>query len=152
VGDPQIAILRRDGLQPLTDLRALVLNEREARHLTGLADTLVAATTLAGGGCPVIVTRGADGAVAAMPDGGLVEVAAVPADVADTVGAGDLFTAAFIWADLVGRPMDERLDVATAYASLSLAQPAPRQKGLTAAAFRNALATSEARMDWVQGV
>jgi sugar/nucleoside kinase (ribokinase family) len=152
VGDPQIAILRRDGLQPLTDLRALFLNEREARHLTGLADTLVAATTLAGGGCPVIVTRGADGAVAAMPDGGLVEVAAVPADVADTVGAGDLFTAAFIWADLVGRPMDERLDVATAYASLSLAQPAPRQKGLTAAAFRNALATSEARMDWVQGV
>ena len=152
VGDPQIAILRRDELKPLTDLRALFLNEREARHLTGLADTLEAATTLAALGSPVIVTRGADGAAAAMPDGRVVEVAAVPADVADTVGAGDLFTAAFIWADLVGRPVDDRLDVATAYASLSLAQPAPRQKGLTAAAFRDALARSEAPMDWVQGV
>jgi ribokinase len=151
VGDPQVAILREDGLQRLTELRALVLNEREARDLTGLSDTLEAVANLAAGGCLVIVTRGADGAAAAMPDGRVFEAIAVAADAQDTVGAGDLFTAAFIWADLLGRPLDERLNVATAYASLSLARPSPGQKGLTAAAFRDVLAASEAPMDWVQG-
>ena len=55
-------------------------------------------------------------------------------------------------ADLLGRPVGECLSLATAYASLSLAQPAPRQKGLTAVAFRVALAATEAPMDWLQEV
>jgi ribokinase len=152
VGDPQVAILLDDRPQPLTELRALILNEREARHLTGLSDTLEAATQLAERGCPVVVTRGANGAAAAMPDGQVLEAAAVFTDPLDTVGAGDLFTAAFIWADLLGRPLGERLNLATAYASLSLARPAPRQKGLTAVAFRVALAATEAPMDWLQEV
>lgn len=152
VGDPQVAILREAGPRPLTDLRALFLNEREARDLTGLSDTLEAATNLAARGCLVIVTRGEDGAAAAMPGGLVVEAAAITADAQDTVGAGDLFTAAFIWADLLDRPLETRLSLATAYASLSLARPAPRQKGLTVAGFRDALAASEAPMDWIQGV
>jgi sugar/nucleoside kinase (ribokinase family) len=152
VGDPQVAILLDDGPKPLTELRALILNEREARHLTGLSDTLEAAAQLAGRGCPVVVTRGANGAAAAMPDGQVLQAAAVFTDALDTVGAGDLFTAAFIWADLLGRPVGERLNLATAYASLSLAHPAPRQKGLTAVAFRVALAATEAPMDWLQEV
>jgi sugar/nucleoside kinase (ribokinase family) len=152
VGDPQVAILLDDGPKPLTELRALILNEREARHLTGLSDTLEAAAQLAGRGCPVVVTRGANGAAAAMPDGRFLQAAAVFTDALDTVGAGDLFTAAFIWADLLGRPVGERLNLATAYASLSLAHPAPRQKGLTAVAFRVALAATEAPMDWLQEV
>jgi ribokinase len=151
VGDPQVAILRASPLEPLTELRALFLNEREARDLTGLSDTLAAATKLAALGCLVVVTRGADGAAAAMPDGRVVEADTVGADAPDTVGAGDLFTAAFIWADLLGRPVDERLNAATAYASLSLARHAPRQKGLTAAEFQDALVAAEAPMDWVQG-
>jgi sugar/nucleoside kinase (ribokinase family) len=152
VGDPQVAILLDDGPKPLTELRTLILNEREARHLTGLSDTLEAAAQLAGRGCPVVVTRGANGAAAAMPDGQVLQAAAVFTDALDTVGAGDLFTAAFIWADLLGRPVGERLNLATAYASLSLAHPAPRQKGLTAVAFRVALAATEAPMDWLQEV
>jgi ribokinase len=152
IGDPQVAILLQDGPKPLTELRALLLNEREARQLTGLADTLEAAAQLAARGCLVVVTRGAEGAVAAMPDGPVLEAAAVATEALDTVGAGDLFTAAFIWADLLGRPVDERLTLATAYASLSLARPAPRQKGLSAVAFRVALAATEAPMDWLQEV
>ena len=152
IGDPQVAILLQDGPKPLTELRALLLNEREARQLTGLSDTLEAAATLAARGCLVVVTRGAKGAVAAMPDGPVLEAAAVVTEALDTVGAGDLFTAAFIWADLLGRPVDERLALATAYASLSLARPAPRQKGLSAVAFRVALAATEAPMDWLQEV
>ena len=87
-----------------------------------------------------------------MPDGRVLEAAAVLIEAQDTVGAGDLFAAAFVWADLLGRPVEERLNLATAYASLSLARPAPRQKGLTAAAFRDALAATEVPMDWLQEV
>ena len=152
VGDPQVAILLDDGPKPLTELRTLILNEREARHLTGLSDPLEAAAQLAARGCPVVVTRGEDGAAAAMPDGEVLEAAAIFTEAFDTVGAGDLFTAAFIWADLLGRPVAECLSLATAYASLSLARPAPRQKGLTAVAFRVALAATEAPMDWLQEV
>lgn len=152
VGDPQVAILLDDGPKPLTDLRTLILNEREARHLTGLSDPLEAAAQLAARGCPVVVTRGEDGAAAAMPDGQVLEAAAIFTEAFDTVGAGDLFTAAFIWADLLGRPVADCLSLATAYASLSLARPAPRQKGLTAVAFRVALAATEAPMDWLQEV
>lgn len=150
VGDPQVTILLDDGPKPLTELRALFLNEREARHLTGLSDTLEAAAQLAARGCMVVVTRGADGAAATMPDGRVHEAEAVFTEAVDTVGAGDLFTAAFIWADLLGRPVDERLNLATAYASLSLARTAPGQKGLDRGAFRVALAATEAPMDWLQ--
>lgn len=43
----------------------------------------------------VVLTRGADGAIGVTPSGTTV-VAAVPAKVADTVGAGDTFTAAML--------------------------------------------------------
>lgn len=152
IGDPQVAILLEDGPKPLGELRALFLNEREARQLTGLSDPSEAALELAERGCLVIVTRGPDGVAAALPDGRVLEAAAVVTDAADTVGAGDLFTAAYIWADLLDRPIEERLGLATAYASLSLAQPAPRQKGLSTADFRVALATSAAPMAWLQEV
>jgi sugar/nucleoside kinase (ribokinase family) len=149
VGDPQVAILLENGPLPLTELRTLFLNEREARDLTGLSATVDAAAELAARGCLVVVTRGANGAAAAMPDGRILESGTVPTDAQDTVGAGDLFTAGFIWADLLGRPVEERLNLATAYASLSLAQPAPRQKGLTATAFSETLAATETPMDWL---
>ena len=62
-------------------------------------------------------------------------VAAVPADVVDATGAGDLFIAAYIWADLAGHPIEERLRRATSYASLSLGRATDRQKGITLREF-----------------
>lgn len=150
VGDPQVARLLEGGPSPLSDLRALFLNEREARNLSGMPDALEAAAHLAGRGCLVVVTRGSDGAVAALPDGRIVEAATMAVDAPDSVGAGDLFTAAFIWADLHDRPLDERLNLATAYASLSLGPTSARQKGLTSSAFRDALGGSEGPMDWLR--
>jgi sugar/nucleoside kinase (ribokinase family) len=149
VGDPQVAILVEGGEKPLTELRALFVNEREALNLTGLPDVLEAAMQLATRGCPVIVTRGAHGAAAALSDGRVLEAPAVAVDAEETVGAGDLFTAAFIWADLLGRSIEESLSVATAYASRSLARPSPRQKGLTLAAFLDALTPVTTPMSWL---
>ena len=60
-----------------------------------------------------------------------MEVAARAADVADPTGAGDLFAAAYVWADLAGQELEERLRQATAYASLSLERVTDRQKGIT---------------------
>jgi ribokinase len=152
VGDPQVAIILREGIQPLTQLRCLFVNEREAHQLTGHAASGAAAAALASHGCLVVVTRGADGAIAATPDGHVVEVPAVVTDPPDTVGAGDLFTAAFIWADLQGIQLEECLRLATTYASLSLARPSRRQKGLTASAFREALGQTEAPIDRLEEV
>jgi sugar/nucleoside kinase (ribokinase family) len=47
-------------------------------------------------------------------------VPTVQVEVVDTTGAGDLFTAAYVWADLEGTPFEERLRLATAYATLSV--------------------------------
>jgi sugar/nucleoside kinase (ribokinase family) len=84
------------------------------------------------------------------PDGAVFRSPAIEADPVDTVGAGDLFTAAFVWADLLGRSLQDGLDLAAAYASMSLGLPSPRQKGLTVEAFRKALvATGTRRLDWL---
>jgi ribokinase len=138
VGDPQVAILLDRPAEPWTAFRAVFLNEREAFHLSGGLDAAEAARLLAERGSLVVVTRAARGAVAASPDGHVAERPGLPVVALDTVGAGDLFTAAFIWADLAGRSLEESLDVSTAYASHSLAAPGARQKGLSRAAFLEA--------------
>jgi ribokinase len=152
VGDPQIGLLRDRPAESWANLRALFLNEREATGLSGRADAGEAARDLAGRGCAVVVTRGERGAVAATPDGGIAEAPAVPVVALDTVGAGDLFTAAYIWADLEDRPLDERLAVATAYASHSLAAPGLRQKGLDRAAFLDAIGAATGPGSWMREV
>ena len=138
VGDPQVAILLDRPVERWAGLRAVFLNEREAFHLSGRSDAADAARQLADRGSLVVVTRAARGAVAASPDGRVVERPGLPVVALDTVGAGDLFVAAFIWADLAGRSLEESLDVSTAYASHSLATPGARQKGLSRAAFLDA--------------
>jgi sugar/nucleoside kinase (ribokinase family) len=139
VGDPEVAAM--DGRLPgtLDDIDALVLNQREATGLTGLADVHAAAARLAALGTTVVVTRGADGALAVEPDGLVVEVPARRADVPDATGAGDLFVAAYVWADLDDRPLDERLRLATSYASVSLEQATDTPKGITANELRDVL-------------
>jgi sugar/nucleoside kinase (ribokinase family) len=66
-----------------------------------------------------VVTCGRDGALS-VQDGKLIEVPGVPVDVLDTTGAGDLFTAAFAWADLGGASPRDCLAWACLYAALSV--------------------------------
>jgi len=152
VGDPQIAMLRDRDPESWTAMHAVVLNEREALQLTDGRDAASAADNLATRGCLVIVTRGERGVVAVDPDGACHETAAVPVHALDTVGAGDLFTAAWVWADLAGRPLDESLAVATSYAAHSLAAPGLRQKGLSRAAFLEAARAGGDSGDWMREV
>jgi sugar/nucleoside kinase (ribokinase family) len=149
LGDPQVDLMRDRPHECLSSLRALIVNEREACNLTGLTDGLEAGREIAARGCPVIVTRGEHGAVAVAPDGHVIEAAATPATATDTVGAGDLFTAAFVLADLCNRSLEECLSTATAYASHSLGRPATRQKGLTRAAFSDAIASTTGPEAWM---
>ncbi len=137
VGDPEVGAMAGRLPSSLTGVRALILNEREVRGLTGRADVPDAAGRLAALGTTVVVTRGPAGVSAVEPDGRTTTVAAPPADIGDTTGAGDLFAAAYIWADLAGRPLEERLHLATRYASLSLERAAGRQKGIALREFRD---------------
>jgi sugar/nucleoside kinase (ribokinase family) len=119
VGDVDARALAGGELPDLSGARALLVNEREAQLLTGLADAESAATQLAQRVPLAIVTLGSDGALAAGAEGA-VHVPGVPVDVVDTTGAGDLFAAAYVWADHWGAPLEQRLRWAVLYASLSV--------------------------------
>ncbi|MDY0908209.1 sugar kinase [Microbacterium sp. CFBP9034] len=83
-----------------------------------------------------ILTLGADGA-AAVIDGALHRVAAVPVSVVDTVGAGDAFAAGYLAERLSGAPAAQRLRTAVTAGALACAHPgdwqgAPRRPDLAA--------------------
>jgi sugar/nucleoside kinase (ribokinase family) len=106
--------LRLDGC------RALVLNEGEALRMTGAPDAEQAATALAATGADaVVVTLGSAGALE-LSDSKLVRAPAPEVEALDTTGAGDLFVAAYVFADLAGAARPERLSYAGLYAGLSV--------------------------------
>jgi len=100
----------------------LILNAGEAALVTGHNDPEEAAVSLARLVATAIVTLGAEGAVAV--SGGVVAHAEAPRQSARALtGAGDVFAAAYVWADLAGSPLAERLALSCLYASLSLRAP-----------------------------
>jgi sugar/nucleoside kinase (ribokinase family) len=98
---------------------ALLANRLEAKRLTGESDPAAAVLALADEVSTAVVTRGAEGAVAAS-NGEVFDVPAPAVEVRDTTGAGDLFAAAYVWGDLEGLPLAERLRRAAVYATLSV--------------------------------
>jgi fructose-1-phosphate kinase PfkB-like protein len=90
--------------------------------VTGASDPESAARALADRVPAAVVSCGGDGAVA-VAAGEVVHAAAPRMEVLDTTGAGDLLTAAYVWADLAGCPLAERLRRAVVYASLSVGSP-----------------------------
>ncbi len=107
----------------LEGVTALFASRGEALALTGATEAEDAARSLAELADTVVVTLAGDGAIAC--GGG--DVVRVPAErverPVDTTGAGDLLTAAFIWADLRGAEGDERLRWAVLYATLAVTSP-----------------------------
>jgi sugar/nucleoside kinase (ribokinase family) len=107
----------------LAHARALFVSDTEAMALSGQPDVESAAEHLAGLASTVVVTLGARGAMALI-DGQRVEAPAFDAGTAvDATGAGDLLVAAYVWADQLGTPPDERLRWAVIYAALSVTTP-----------------------------
>jgi sugar/nucleoside kinase (ribokinase family) len=88
----------------------LFANEEEAGILEG-SDGPSAIESLGRDVPVVVITRGADGAVA-VKDGERFEVAAQPVErVVDTTGAGDLFAAGFLAGHIQGRPVPDCLTI-----------------------------------------
>jgi sugar/nucleoside kinase (ribokinase family) len=121
---------------------AVLANRSEAERLTGKGDPEVAASRLAEHVPVAIVTCGGDGLVAAS-DGELFDVPAPTMDVRDTTGAGDLLAAAYVWGDLGGLPLRERLWRAVVYAALSVRAAT----GVAGAATRDELERALAELD-----
>jgi sugar/nucleoside kinase (ribokinase family) len=119
VGDPDARSVAGTHVPGLERARAMIVNEQEARVLTGVDDAHEAARRLAEHAPRVVVTLGPGGAFELTGDE-LVEAHGVPFEAVDTTGAGDLFTAAYAWADLHGAEPPERLRWAVVYASLSV--------------------------------
>ncbi len=67
-----------------------------------------------------VCTRGAQGAIALEADGTRHDVAASPADVVDTNGAGDAFMAGFLGATLRGASIADSLGAASAQARVAI--------------------------------
>jgi ribokinase len=74
-------------------------------------------------GRTVVVTLGADGVIAATPDGGFAAVPALPVTPVDTVGAGDTFCGYFGAGLAVGLPLEQALRRAAAAGSLACLKP-----------------------------
>ncbi|GAA4664754.1 PfkB family carbohydrate kinase [Kineococcus glutinatus] len=110
-------------LSGLAQCHAFLPNHVEAMHYTR-ADTPAAALARLGDLVPVVVvTRGAAGALAVdATTGETAEVPGLPVAALDATGAGDVFGAAFLVADLAGWPLADRLAFADLCAGLSVQQ------------------------------
>ncbi|MBX4866317.1 carbohydrate kinase family protein [Rhizobium bangladeshense] len=108
-----------------------LLNEVESTTLAGVADPIEAARHISShmpNGAIVVVKRGPDGAIAIGPDGQLVSVAAPVVAVVDTIGAGDVFNAAFLAALAKDEPLLSCLRAGTEVASRAIST-IPRSYG-----------------------
>lgn len=107
----------------LNGVRALFVSEREVLGLTGAATVEEGARTLAELAETVVVTRAAEGAIAASGGEILAAAAERVEHPVDTTGSGDLLAAAYIWADLRGADPGDRLRWAVLYASHAVTTP-----------------------------
>jgi ribokinase len=122
-GDDDARAFSRRLPRGLAGIRALIVNQREARALTGTEDPAEAARQLGEIAAGAVVTLGAQGAVAAV-DGELLTVPGMDAGPAvDPTGAEDLFAAAYAWADLRGADIADRVRWAVLGAALSVTAP-----------------------------
>ncbi len=108
-----------------------LLNEVEATTLSGLSDAVEAAREIKRHmpeGAIVVVKRGPEGAVGIDADGTFVSVTAPSVKVVDTIGAGDVFNAAFLAALADGLPLGDCLTAGTRVASRAIST-LPRSYG-----------------------
>jgi len=101
----------RDGFNALIDggrIDILFANEAEIQALAGVPHFETAVEAVRGKVGTLVVTRSERGAIA-LADGERAAVAAEPAAVVDTTGAGDLFAAGFLVGQTQRRPLADSL-------------------------------------------
>ncbi|MGC8849543.1 MAG: carbohydrate kinase family protein [Candidatus Bathyarchaeia archaeon] len=126
--DPgEIYARKGEGIRPLLErTNILILNEVEARILTGLGFREGAARLLELGPDLVVVKLGSRGCYAT--DGAQsLHMEALKARVVDTTGAGDAFNAGFIYGTLKGLTLAARLRVASFTASKCIGEAGARR-------------------------
>lgn len=107
----------------LREARALFVNQSEATGLTGKETVEEAGAELAGLVETVVVTLAGQGAIACSGSESFSAPGKYVEHPVDSTGAGDLLAAAYIWADLRGAELADRLLWATLYASLAVTSP-----------------------------
>lgn len=113
----------RSRLRQLAGCAAFLPNAGEALAYTGCSDVATAAAALAEYVPLVVVTDGPRGVYAVDSSSGVaVHCPALEVTPVDTTGAGDCFSAGFIFASLAGWPLAERLAFGTLCAALSVQQ------------------------------
>ena len=103
----------RDGFNALIDggrVDILFANEAEIQALAGVPHFETAVQAVQGKVETLVVTRSEKGAIA-VHRGERAEVAAEPAQVVDTTGAGDLFAAGFLVGLTAGRSLEQALRI-----------------------------------------
>jgi sugar/nucleoside kinase (ribokinase family) len=115
------------------DIDILFANEGEITTLMGNDDFETAISAAAAQVPTLVVTRGADGAVA-FQNGIRADVAAEPiAHVLDTTGAGDLFAAGFLAGQAQGRSLEDSLIMGAVCAAEVISHYGPRPEADLAA-------------------
>ncbi len=110
-----------EALDVLDDCYAFLPNAVEAMRYTRADHPAEALRRLSGLVPVVVITCGADGALALdSTTGEQVHVPAVPLDALDPIGAGDVFTAGIVLGTLRGWPLAQRLAFANLIAALSV--------------------------------
>ena len=100
-----------------------LLNEIETTTLAGRADPVEAARVLKSGmpdGAIIVVKRGPEGALAIGAEDRLVSVPVPKVQVIDTIGAGDVFDAAFLAALASGKTLEDCLTFGVEVASRAI--------------------------------
>lgn len=106
--DPDEEWGRREVQEVLQHVDVFLPNDEEARRISGQDDLMKALDRLTEAGNAVVVTRGAEGAIARGKNGATVRFPAIPPPgrVVDAVGAGDSFNAGFLTAYLTGASLE----------------------------------------------
>jgi sugar/nucleoside kinase (ribokinase family) len=122
----------RDDFLGLIDdgtIDVLFCNDEEVAALMQTEDFETAVASLAAKVPTLVVTRGADGAMA-IKNGERAEVKAEPiAKIVDTTGAGDTFTSGFIAGQLQGRSLHDSLVMGAVCAAECIGHYGPRPEG-----------------------
>ncbi len=124
--DPGSRILtnnKEDVLRLLNGVNRIFLNLKEAEILSGKGDLEKAAQKIAQKGPKeVFIKMGAKGSLAWI-DGSICFVKAIPVNVVDTTGAGDVFAAAYLAARAKGFSPGKSIRLANAAAALAISRP-----------------------------